>query len=167
MDANDPRRMPAARAAPALRCQVTVSKRFLVAATAAHLGALAVAIVLALSEIAYAGLCLAVAASWAWTLRRDVLLRTGNACVSVELSGERTCALRLRNGRELRGEIASSSRALPWLIVLAVMPEGRSFAKRVVLFPDSLPPDVHRRLRARLRWMNPGPAESDRAGGSL
>ena len=159
--------MPTAREIPAFRVELAASRRFLWLLSAGHLGALAIGAVLAVSTPWLLPLCLLVASSWLWTLARHGLLRSRRSFIALELTGERACALQLRTGEWVQGEIQATSYVLPWLIVLHVAVEGRTVDPRVCLFADSMARESHRRLRMRLRWARHAEPEVDREGPPL
>ena len=154
--------MSSAREIPAFRAEIVVSKRLVALLSAGHLGALAVSVQLSFSSIWFSAICAPVALSWYWVLKRHALLRSPRSCIAIELKGERACALQMRTGAWMHGELRPTSYALPWVIVLHVAVEGHPFGLRVAIFPDSLLLDAHRRLRMRLRWAHYGAIDVDR-----
>ena len=160
-------RMSTAREIPAVRIELNASKRFLWLLNASHLGALAIGTVLAVSTPWLIPLCLLVASSWIWTTWHHALLKSRCSFVALELTDERACALQLRTGEWMQGEIRATSYVLPWLIILHVAVEGRMVDRRVCLFADSVTPESHRRLRVRLRWARPAEREVDRGDAPL
>jgi toxin CptA len=157
--------MSAAREIPAFRVEIAVSRRFLGLLSAGHLGALAIGAVLAVSTPWLMLLCLPVVSSWIWTIKRHASLGSRRAFIALEIMGERACALQLRTGEWVHGEIQATSYVLPWLIILHVAVEGHVINPRVCLFADSMARESHRRLRVRLRWARP--AEVDREDAPL
>lgn len=58
-------------------------------------------------------------------------------------------------------QLMADSLALPWLIVLRFRPAGAWLTRSICIPADSLAPELHRRLRVRLRfsrnrWTAPG-----------
>ena len=119
-----------------------------------HLGALVVSAVLAISMPLFGLLCAAVAVSWCTAVRRHAMLRSGRSIVALVLEGEQSCAVRTRNGLWVHGTIKASSYVLPCLIVLDVAIDQRMFGMHIMLLPDSVTAESHRRLRMRLRWLH-------------
>jgi toxin CptA len=143
------------------RTELAPSKRLALLLSGGHGGGALIAIVLLPSVPWLALLFLLLIPSGAWTLRRYAFLRDPQSIVSLELKDASYCRLRLRNGNALAGRVLPSSYALPWLIVLHLGCEERRFGLRVLVFPDSVSVDMHRRLRVRLRWMLYGAREVD------
>ena len=152
---------------PAERIEIARSTRLACALGAAHLCALVVAAVMAQF------------APWLWTLfavvlmsgfdslDRHVLMVHAGAALALELTAERECAVRTRGGAWLHGRVMPSSYVLPWLVVLHLEVPGRLTARKLVLLPDAIAADTHRRLRVRLRWAKYGDDDVDRRGASL
>lgn len=95
-------------------------------------------------------------ASFGYHWLRHARLRLPRSVAALELTREREAELRcefaLRDGRRITGRVLGSSVALPWLVVLAVRPEGSRLSRHLALLPDSLPPEDFRALRVALRW---------------
>lgn len=159
--------MASVREAPAFHAQLSVSKRFVCLLSLAHAGALAIGVAMSVAIPLLTPLCLAMAASWVWTLRRDALLKSARSYVALEINDERSVALQMRCGGWIYGELKPSTYVLPWLIILDVAAEKRWFGTRVVLFPDSMTQDAHRRLRTRLRWAHYRDKDMDAPDASL
>ena len=136
-----------------MRIELCASRQLALLLSVGHLGALAVGATLALSTPGFALVCVGVVLSWYRSLERHALLRSPRSFVALAFEGEHTCALKMRNGRWIQGKITDSSYALPWLIILRVSIERRTFGARVVLCGDSMSQQSHRRLRMRLRWI--------------
>ena len=139
-----------------LRIELVASKRFACMLSIGHGAAFTIAAAMSLDRPWFMAVCALVVLNWVWTLRRCALLRDRRSFVALELKGETDCSVQMRDGRWVRGQVKASTYALPWLIVLHLAVAGRMFGLRVVLFPDSMGRDTHRRLRVRLRWANYG-----------
>ena len=137
-----------------LRIELVASKQFACMLSIGHGAAFIIATAMSVDRPWFLALCAVVLLNWVWTLRRYALLRDRRSFVALELKGETDCSVQMRDGRWVRGQIKASTYALPWLIVLHVAVAGRMFGLRVVLFPDTMARDAHRRLRVRLRWAN-------------
>lgn len=105
--------------------------------------------------------------SWFDSLDRHVLMLHAGAALALELTAERECAVRTRGGEWLRGRIIPSSYVLPWLVVLHLEMPGRLATRKLVLLPDAIGADTHRRLRVHLRWAKYGDDDVNRRGASL
>jgi len=137
-----------------LRIELVASAQFACMLSIGHCVAFVIAAAMSPDAPWFVAVCAVVLLSWAWTLRRYALLRDRRSYIALELSGETDCSIQMRNGRWVRGQVKASTYALPWLIVLHLAVVGRTFGLHVVLFPDSMVRDAHRRLRVRLRWAN-------------
>jgi len=137
-----------------LQTELVASVRFACMLSLGHGAAFLVAGVISADMPWFLGVCAALLVSWAWTLRRYALLRDSRSYVALELKNETDCSVQMRNGLWVRGHVRASTYALPWLIVLHLAVADRLFGLRVVLFPDSMAHEMHRRLRVRLRWAN-------------
>lgn len=135
-----------------LRIELVASKQFACLLSVGHGAAFIIAAAMSADRPWFIAVCAVVLLNWAWTLRRYALLRDCWSFVALELKDETDCSVQLRDGRWVRGQVKASTYALPWLIVLHLAVAGRMFGLRVVLFPDSMARDTHRRLRVRLRW---------------
>lgn len=137
--------------------------------------------VLACAHLAAAGLCIYVLPFWwwglavcgafalaaFWTVRRHALLLHADSVVGFELAGEEGCELRLRNGQGIAARMLPSTYVALWLIVLDLEIPGRRLRRRAVIWPDSLPEDLLRRLRVRLRWTSLAASRAEGAEASL
>ena len=156
--------MSSAREVPAFRAELVASRRLIGLTSAGHLGALALGVQLSVVSIWFAPVCVVVALSWYWVLRRHALLRSPRSLIGLELEGERGCALQMRTGAWIHGELRPTSYALPWVVILHVAVEGRPLGLRVAVFPDSMVVrDAHRILRTRLRWAHYSDVDIDRS----
>lgn len=92
---------------------------------------------------------LALAGVMSWLLWRDIALRSGHSCTSLVCGKDGRVSLVQRNGERVSGVLRADTLVLPWLILLNVDSErgGRS----LLLFPDAMAGDAHRRLRVLLR----------------
>jgi hypothetical protein len=93
---------------------------------------------------------LVVAASTAWLLRRDVALLSRRSCIALVYGKDRHIVLELREGGQIAGEVCADTLVSPWLVLLNVATAGHG-RKSLLLFPDAMPADGHRRLRVLLR----------------
>lgn len=92
-----------------------------------------------------------VAGSAAWLLRRDVALLSGRSCIALVYGTDRHIDLELRDGEQIAGEVCADTLVSPWLVLLNVATAGHG-RRSLLLFPDAMPADGHRRLRVLLRY---------------
>jgi toxin CptA len=141
-----------------LRIPVIPSMQLAVALVAVHLGAAALLWIVPLALPAQALLTLALAASLAYLLARDALLRAPRSIVALEIRDE-AVSLQVRNGEWMEGEVLGSSYVSPLLTVVNFRPRERWRVRHLILVPDNAHPDDFRRLRIWLRWKR-GEAEA-------
>lgn len=147
--------MSADRQLPALRAELRPSLQLAVLLAVAHLAAMTIAIVF-IPRLEWAGAAGAlIATSGLWSIRRHALLRHRGSIVAFELKGENDCALLLRDGVWLQAVVLRSSYVTHGLIVLNLRVAGKLARRHVVILPATLPGEVRRRLRVRLRWSRP------------
>jgi toxin CptA len=144
--------MSGERQAPALRIELRASLRLAMILAVAHVAAIAIAARVLPNSAWMLGLCAVLVLNGGWTIWRHALLRYPGSIVALEFRGEGECSVRLRRGEWLQCRILPATYATPLLIVLNLKHARSWFRRYVVLFPDSIPMEVHRRLRVRLRW---------------
>jgi hypothetical protein len=100
--------------------------------------------------------------SWRWVgylgvsvgtarlLRRDVALQSKRSCIAFVYGKDRHISLELRDGERISGVVCADTLVLPWLVLLNVATAGHG-GRSLLLFPDAMPADGHRRLRVLLR----------------
>jgi len=93
---------------------------------------------------------LGVSIGTAWLLRRDVALQSKRSCIALVCGKDRHISLELRDGERISGRMCADTLVSPWLVLLnvATADHGR---RSLLLFPDAMPADDHRRLRVLLR----------------
>jgi hypothetical protein len=84
-------------------------------------------------------------------LLRDAWLLLSSSHVAIRLEG-RNITLLTRCGGELPGQILDDSLVTSFLTILNVLPQGKSRARSVLVFPDSMDPQRSRELRVLLKW---------------
>jgi hypothetical protein len=57
----------------------------------------------------------------------------------------------LRNGEQIAGMVRDDTLVTPWLVLLNVATASHG-SRSLLLFPDAMPADDHRRLRVLLRY---------------
>lgn len=60
------------------------------------------------------------------------------------------------SGAARTGRLVPGSFVAPWLVIVRWRPEGAWFPRTVLVPPDAVAPDAHRRLRVLLRWGRAG-----------
>jgi hypothetical protein len=118
----------------------------------AHGGAVACTVVFVPRGWISALLCLAIAVSLVFHLRRDALQLSGNAVYELLLQEAGQCRLTLVNGDTLAGTIEGSTFVTALLTVINVRPAEPGRSRAAVLMPDSASPEELRRVRVWLRF---------------
>lgn len=90
--------------------------------------------------------------SLAYYLCRDALLCANEAVISFTLSEKMRCTLTTRSGKTTTCGVLGSTFVAPYLVVLNLQPEGEFFPCSVVILPDGIDVDMHRKLRVWLLW---------------
>ena len=126
------------------------SQRFAVLVALAHLGAMAILLVLSLPGWVVAGLWSLLGVSLYRTLDDQALRLGPRAVLRLELRSADVAALGLRNGDYLPVCRVVSRMVLPRLVVLALRCEGEVFSRGIVLTPDAVDAELMRALRVRL-----------------
>ena len=139
------------------------SRLLLAVLVAAHLGALAVVLVMPLAGWIKAVLVPVVLASMGYAIWRFALLRGRHTLVALKVTRD-GLEVETRAGVWLPTIVLGSTFVSPWLAVLHLRPQGRRFMVPVVLLPDALGHDEFRRLRVWLRWGNALQSGEDDAG---
>ncbi|MDD5241781.1 MAG: hypothetical protein PHG47_08700 [Sulfuricella sp.] len=91
----------------------------------------------------------------AWhVLRRDGFRTLPNSLVAVRLHADGRCAFKIRGETWHQATLLGSSFVSPYLTVLNLQPEGKRFARHLVILPDAVNAADFRRLRVWLKWRN-------------
>ena len=85
-----------------------------------------------------------------WQVRHHLLRNTRSAIREVLLDADGTWRLILNKGTKIEGELLPESFVKPWLVVLNFRTGSWFSTSSMLLPPDSLDPDVARRLRIHL-----------------
>jgi hypothetical protein len=101
--------------------------------------------------LAKAALVLLLLCALAYYLRRDAWLLLSSSLVAIHLEG-RNVTLLTRCGGELSGQILDDSLVTSFLTILNVLPQEKSRARSVLIFPDSMDAERSRELRVLLKW---------------
>ncbi|MCC6531473.1 MAG: hypothetical protein IT531_02905 [Burkholderiales bacterium] len=143
----------AARSIPRLEIELRASYILAGLLAAAHCAAFAVAVA-GLQRLELIGAAaLALLGQACWSIRRHALLHAPRAIVHLDCRGEDRCIAWRRDGTRVQYRIRASSYVTRYLTVLHLRRPGERRSCHVVLLPDSMPADLMRRLRVRLRWM--------------
>ncbi|WP_073263976.1 protein YgfX [Phytopseudomonas punonensis] len=87
----------------------------------------------------------------AWVLPRDVLLSRADTVRALRHDDD-GWQVRCAEGQWQAITLQPDSMALPWLVIVRFRLPGRYLARSLVIPSDSLPRDVHRRLRVYLKF---------------
>ncbi|HET7062305.1 MAG TPA: protein YgfX [Nitrosospira sp.] len=135
------------------------SRRLALALTLAHFTAIVLLWPLALPVAVKLGASMLLGASLAFYLRCYAWLVSPGSIIGVELSGDMTCMLETRQGKQTPCTLLGSSFVAPYLTVLELKPLEplplwqRVFASPgIVILPDGIDPEQFRQLRVLLRW---------------
>lgn len=93
---------------------------------------------------------LAVSVGAIWLFARDIALLSGRSCLSFVCGKDRYISLALRNGEQISGVVCADTLVSPRLILLNVATVGHG-GRSLLLFPDAMGGEDHRRLRVLLR----------------
>lgn len=84
-------------------------------------------------------------------LLHDALLLLSSSPVAMRLEGKSITVLTRRDG-EWSGEIQDDCVVTSFLTLLYVLPSGKTRARSILIFPDSMDTERRRELRVLLRW---------------
>ena len=93
-----------------------------------------------------------VVASCTYHLRKNALLQARSAVVTLRLRDDDTLEAQTAAGGMLEGRVQAGSLVSPYLVIVKFLPEGKRFARFVVILPDMLAAEPFRALRVHLRW---------------
>ncbi len=137
---------------PALTIQRQPSRRLAVLLCAMHMisfGLLWPLIVPFALKVAITALLIV---SLIYYLRQDALLTADHAVTAFTLTGTLQCTVTLRSGEAVTGTVQGGTFVAPCLTVILYRPEGKFFARSIVIFPDGIDAEAFRKLRVWLRW---------------
>jgi len=86
----------------------------------------------------------------AWLYWKNVALQSRRSCISFVYGKDRHISLELRNGEQIAGVVCADTLVTPWLVLLNVDTASRG-RRSLLLFPDAMSADEHRRLCVLLR----------------
>src|SRR5699024_4864632 len=128
-----------------------------------HAAALAVVLALALYRPLLL-LCVPVVVFSYWHRRRDLRLLRADSIGELRWGADDRWTWLLNSGQSARGRLLHATVLGRYFVLLRLRGEGRRFTTLTVpLAADSLAPDVHRRLRARLTLWRPDEDTHDAA----
>ena len=90
-----------------------------------------------------------------FAIRRRLLRTAPGSLVRLTIDGEGLWNLEYRDGHTTRASLSARSFVSPWLTVLSFDQRLPARCSSLVLLPDSLDGESARRLRIRLRGLNP------------
>jgi hypothetical protein len=134
-----------------LQVRLRPSRALAVAIAAAHLAALAAALVAlpgAAAGVAAAGVVLSAIAQV-----RQALHRAPDAVAGLELTADGGAAVAGPAGDWSTARLRSVAVPVPWLAVVTLR-DAAGRRRSAIVLPDSLDPEAFRRLRIWLRWRN-------------
>lgn len=141
--------------ADTLHCSVRVSAWQLAFNRYVHALALAVTLAVALYRPAFLLLTIAIGVSYVVELRR-ARLGTRKSVHVMRWQADGNWVWQRRDGVSVRGTLTGATVLGRHAVILRLLPEGRRMVATPVFLPaDSLAPDTHRRLRARLTMWYP------------
>lgn len=110
-----------------------------------------ISFLLPIPALVKAALALLLVSALAYYLCRDAWLLLASSHVAIRLEGKDVTLL-TRRGGELSGQILDDSVVTSLLTILNVLPQGKSRARSVLIFPDSMDQERSRELRVLLKW---------------
>lgn len=117
-----------------------------------HTAALGVVLLSPVDLLLRVGFAAAIALSAAHSIRNHARLNASRSVVRLVLYSDGRALLYERNDTAIEGQVCPDSFVSPPLTVLRVRPDGRRFARNVVLMPDSADSERLRALRVFLRF---------------
>ncbi len=85
-------------------------------------------------------------------LCHDALLCANKAVISFTLSEKMRCTMTTRSGKTAVCDVLGDTFVAPYLVVLNLKRKGKFFPCSIVILPDGIDADMHRKLRVWLRW---------------
>jgi toxin CptA len=143
-------RTPPARDAATLRIALRPSRWLGAVLGAGHAAALAIAAAMLPASAACCAV-IALGLSWLEVQRRHAARTAADAVIGLELSTSEGMVVHQRNGRYQAGPPVSRF-VSPALVVVTLRPPGGWRTIAVVIVPDAVGAEAHRRLRVWLKW---------------
>lgn len=110
-----------------------------------------VILLLPIAAWAKAVLVILLLCSLIYYLLRDAWLLLSSSSVAIRLEGE-SITVRTRGDGELQGVILDDCVVTSFLTVLNILPQGKTRARSILVFPDSMDSERRRELRVLLKW---------------
>lgn len=133
-----------------IHLQPVFSRYLAIWLTSLHLLSLLVLWRLQLHTVLKVFLSLLLLSYFIWQVRHHLLRTTAKAIKQIQLESDGNWWLILNDGSKLSGELLPESFVKPWLVVLNFRTGSWFSTSSMLLLPDSLDPDVARRLRIHL-----------------
>lgn len=138
-----------------LHCPVYVSARLCAFNRCVHAGAMGIVLALAVYRPAMLLLVAAVAYSYLYN-RRGLRLQSGASISRLLWLPDQSWTWRTNDGRRIDGRLLDATVLGRFFVLLRLQADDpNTGVTTVALAADSLPPEVHRRLRARLTLWRP------------
>lgn len=122
-----------------------------VALLVSHGAALAVLAILTMPLWAKILLALLVLVSFLYHLWHHALLFSRFSTKKLILEGDMVLLV-ASNGDQLLARVLTDSLVTPFITVLNVLPQGKHFARSIIIMPDTLDEESFRQLRVWLKW---------------
>ena len=117
---------------------------------------IALTIVLPVQPLHQMAMIVAVVAWAAWSFQVDALHRGRFAVTEVRLAPDLMLLVCMGDGRLVAGQVRASTYIGAWVTTIVWRPDGRRWARALLVLPDMLPADDFRRLRVMLRYARSG-----------
>jgi len=117
---------------------------------------IALTIVLPVQPLHQMAMIVAVVAWAAWAFQVDALHRGRFAVTEVRLAPDLMLLVCMGDGRLVAGQVRASTYIGAWVTTIVWRPDGRRWARALLVLPDMLPAEDFRRLRVMLRYARSG-----------
>ena len=117
---------------------------------------IALTIVLPVQPLHQMAMIVAVVAWAAWAFQVDALRRGRFAVTEVRLAPDLMLLVCMGDGRLVAGQMRASTYTGAWVTTIVWRPDGRRWARALLVLPDMLPAEDFRRLRVMLRYARSG-----------
>jgi len=117
---------------------------------------IALTIVLPVQPLHQMAMIVAVVAWAAWAFQVDALHRGRFAVTEVRLAPDLMLLVCMGDGRLVAGQVRASTYTGAWVTTIVWRPDGRRWARALLVLPDMLPAEDFRRLRVMLRYARSG-----------
>ena len=117
---------------------------------------IALTIVLPVQPLHQMAMIVAVVAWAAWSCQVDAVHRGRFAVTEVRLAPDLMLLVCMGDGRLVAGQVRASTYTGAWVTTIVWRPDGRRWARALLVLPDMLPAEDFRRLRVMLRYARSG-----------